>query len=308
MRFFNGRDTSDRVGGGISRTTIEKIDDSKFFQQHTVNGLSGEKQQSIEHVHPYGFSTHPKAPSGGMRAEGFLTYLGGMRSHGVNLMTGDRRYRFNSMQEGEVALHDDQGHQMHIARDGMYSSAPNSKKIIAQIMQDDIIPGQRGLNSGSGGGSNGGGGGGGGGSSGAAGSGASGQQFGQTAQKDQKPYASYSMDKNSFVVNHPKLSQIISKQNQVVLQDKKTGIEVNTDNKVYLGQVSGQGSFLPVMLIDGSPAKNTLACKSGGGGGGAAVSVETEVESFDEINIIVLMRREIEELRSRVLRLEEQNG
>ena len=72
-------------------------------------------------------------------------------------------------------------------------------------------------------------------------------------------------------------------------------MEVNTDNKVYLGAISGQRQFLQVMLMDGSPAKNVYGLKSGGGTAAEAEQTET---------IFTTLIKSIEELSARVAALE----
>jgi phage gp45-like len=168
MQHNTSRTSADRHASGLGRTTFEKADDTKLMQNVKFSGVAGEQQQGIEHVHPYGFVNVPKAPtqqqsssgsdgSGSgqtaanqhrMAAESFMSFLGGARSHGVALVTGDRRYRLYKLAEGEVALHDDQGHQVHIRRDGVYVSAPNSKKIYGQVMADDTMPQEQGAKGG----------------------------------------------------------------------------------------------------------------------------------------------------------------
>ena len=168
MKHVTGRGAADRHGNAFSRSVVEKVDDTKLMQNSTHSLHIGEAQDDVEHVHAYGFSNVVKKPTqkqgqqgqqgqqdqqgqggqGGfptqdqdrMAAEAFVTYAGSSRSHGVALVTGDRRYRLYKLEEGEVALHDDQGHQVHIKRDGIYVSAPNSKKIYMQVMADDQMP------------------------------------------------------------------------------------------------------------------------------------------------------------------------
>jgi phage gp45-like len=123
---------------------VEGVDDTKLMQESKHSLFEGEQQDQIEHVHPYGFVNVPKKPTGSGKlrkaAEAFMSFLGGNRSHGIAMVVGDRRYRLYKLEEGEVALHDDQGHQVHIKRDGVFVSAPQSKKVVAQIMDDDHLP------------------------------------------------------------------------------------------------------------------------------------------------------------------------
>lgn len=151
MKHLPTRYVGERVGNSISRTIVEKVDDSKLMQFHQLSGYAGEQQQQIEHVHPYGFVNVVQPPSGGsgaggvsggnrMGAEGFMGFMGGGRSHGVVFVAGDRRFRLYKLQNGEVALHDDLGHQVHLTRNGVVISSPNSKKFAHQVMQSDALP------------------------------------------------------------------------------------------------------------------------------------------------------------------------
>jgi hypothetical protein len=62
----------------------------------------------------------------------------------------------------------------------------------------------------------------------------------------------------------------VNTAHQFLTQGMEKGIEIAKDDKVYLGAKSGAGSFLRVMLEDGSIAENVFGLKGAGGGGGAA--------------------------------------
>lgn len=196
MRHSNSRSSADRLGNSMGRTVLEKVDDEKLMQETTQSLLGEEKQEKIELAHPYGFTSVPQAPTGNGKlrkaAEAFMLFMGAGRSHGVAIVAGDRRYRLYKLKGGEVALHDDQGMQVHLSRDGVFVSVPNSKKVVSQIMKDDKLPQD---DSGGSGGSSGGG------SSGS--SGGSGQKSGQIAQAKRETIATHTMDKDSVTVCHP---------------------------------------------------------------------------------------------------------
>lgn len=144
MRHTSTRGGADRHANGLSRTAVEAVDDTKPMQETTHSLFTDEQQALIEHVHPYGFTAVPVKPSGqgAMRraAEAFMSFMGAGRSHGIAVAIGDRRFRLYKLKEGEVALHDNQGHQIHIANDGITVSSPNSKKVVHQVMQSDQMP------------------------------------------------------------------------------------------------------------------------------------------------------------------------
>jgi phage baseplate assembly protein V len=120
MKHSTSRDSANRHGNSLTRTTYEDSDDTKLIQEVHVRLFHSEQQDTIEHMHPYGFSTKPKKPtgSGALRqaAESILAFLGGNRSHGIAMMVADRRYRPNNLTEGEVVLHEDQGNQVYLSR------------------------------------------------------------------------------------------------------------------------------------------------------------------------------------------------
>jgi phage gp45-like len=141
---LSARNSADRHGNALGRTAVEAVDDTKAMQESTHSLFTNEQQAQIEHVHPYGFTNVPKKPTGqgAMRraAEAFMSYMGAGRSHGIAMVVGDRRFRLYKLQEGEVALYDDQGHQIHLTRNGIVTSAPNSKVVAHQVMQSDDKP------------------------------------------------------------------------------------------------------------------------------------------------------------------------
>lgn len=83
--------------------------------------LDGEVLDNVARVEPYGFSYRPKAG-----AQTYLLFPAGDRSYGVAIVVGDKRYQM-SLQEGEVALHDDEGNHVHIRRGGVVEVKAKSK-------------------------------------------------------------------------------------------------------------------------------------------------------------------------------------
>lgn len=88
-----------------------------------VKVLDGETLDNIDRVEPYGFSYRPKK---GSRAH--LFFPSGDRSYGVALVIGDKRYQMD-LQEGEVALHDDEGNHVHLKRGGVIEVKAATKVI-----------------------------------------------------------------------------------------------------------------------------------------------------------------------------------
>jgi phage gp45-like len=120
MQRGNTLRSTESIGNYISRTTVQSADHTQQWQELTHKVFQDEQADSIEHVHPYGFTSVVQPPSeNGQAAEGIVAYLGGDRSHGVVLVVGDRRYRMTGMKNGEVAIHDDQQQSVHITRTGI---------------------------------------------------------------------------------------------------------------------------------------------------------------------------------------------
>jgi phage gp45-like len=122
------RDAARRAFISISRGTIVKADDTKRWQEVEVRGELGERYKNVEHVHPYGFSATPKPPADDKTheaAEAIIVFPDGSRSHPIVLAVGDRRYRLQLKGDGEVALHDDQGQQVYLARDRVVIHSSN---------------------------------------------------------------------------------------------------------------------------------------------------------------------------------------
>lgn len=74
--------------------------------------LSDEVLPNLDRVEPYGFSYRPKPG-----AECYLLFPSGDRSYGVAIVIGDKQYNMQ-LEEGEVALHDDEGNYVHLKRGG----------------------------------------------------------------------------------------------------------------------------------------------------------------------------------------------
>lgn len=127
-------EAAQRVFNGIARGTLVKADDAHKWQEVRVRTEFGDDWSGVEVAHPYGFTAVAKPPADGKTsdaAECVVVFPDGDRSHPIVIAIGDRRYRLQNLQEGEVALHDDQGQKVHHQRDGILISSP--LKITLQI-------------------------------------------------------------------------------------------------------------------------------------------------------------------------------
>lgn len=102
------------VGNMLARGTVALVSAASKMQTLQVRLLSGEVKDGLEHIEPYGFTSHPHPG-----AEAVTLFFGGDRSHGMAIVVGDRRYRLLALAAGEVALHDDMGQKIHLTRTGI---------------------------------------------------------------------------------------------------------------------------------------------------------------------------------------------
>ena len=102
----------------ISRCTVGLVNAATKLQSLQIRMMAGEVKDEVEHLEPYGFTSHPLRG-----AEGVAVFPGGDRSHGVVIVIADRKYRLQGLKPGEVALHDDQGQCVHLTREGIVVKA-----------------------------------------------------------------------------------------------------------------------------------------------------------------------------------------
>lgn len=103
----------------FSPTIGLRIGDAKV----QVRALDGEPLSNIDRIEPYGFSYRPKA---GCRP--YVFFPNGDRTYGFALVVADKRYQM-TLQEGEVALHDDEGNHVAILRGGIIKAKAATKVI-----------------------------------------------------------------------------------------------------------------------------------------------------------------------------------
>ena len=108
------RRLSQRVMSALARATISLVDDNGKVQllQLQVSAL-----QSIDRVPrfaEYGMTSNPPANS-----EAIVVFVGGDRSNGVVIATGNAQYRVTGLATGEVCVHDDTGQKVYLSQSGM---------------------------------------------------------------------------------------------------------------------------------------------------------------------------------------------
>jgi len=121
------------------RAIINLVNDTGSFQLVQVDRLADETDDGLERFAEYGLASNP--PAG---AEAVVISLGGVRSHGVVIATGHRRYRLKGLANGEVALYDDKSQVIKLGADGISITTPLPASIEAAsltITADTTIDG-----------------------------------------------------------------------------------------------------------------------------------------------------------------------
>lgn len=107
-------DAKGRLRLMVGRCILRAITDGGAVQTVQAQLLADELQDDVERIQQYGYTSVP-LPG----AEGVVVFVGGNRDHGIVIATEDRRYRLKGLKGGEVALYDDLGHAVHLARTGI---------------------------------------------------------------------------------------------------------------------------------------------------------------------------------------------
>lgn len=116
-----------RVRLVVSRAVVRAVNDSLKLQGVQISLLKGEAQD-VERFQEYGFTSRPH-----VGAEAVTVSLGGDRGHTIVIAVDDRRYRLTGLEEGEVALYDDQGSKVVLRRGG-----------ILQVFAEQVVLGAEG--------------------------------------------------------------------------------------------------------------------------------------------------------------------
>lgn len=120
----------------LSRAVVSLINDAAKAQELQVDLLADETQDGVERWQNYGFTSHP-LPG----AEALVGCVGGLRSHAVAIVVQDRRFRLVNLQPGEVALYDDLGNVVHLAREEVLIEGVAKVRVVAPtviVESDDV--------------------------------------------------------------------------------------------------------------------------------------------------------------------------
>ncbi|MEM5371364.1 phage baseplate assembly protein V [Paraburkholderia azotifigens] len=119
----------------LLRGTVALTTASTKMQTLQVKLLQDDTPLPLEHFEPYGFTSRPKAG-----AEVVAAFFDGNRSHGVVLVAADRRYRLQTLDDGDVALFDDKGQSIVLGADGI--TITGNVKVFGTILAMEGIHGQ----------------------------------------------------------------------------------------------------------------------------------------------------------------------
>ena len=120
----------------LSRAVVSLINDAAKAQELQVDLLADETQDGVERWQNYGFTSHP-LPG----AEALVGCVSGLRSHAVAIVVQDRRFRLVNLQPGEVALYDDLGNVVHLAREEVLIEGAAKVRVVAPVViaeSDDV--------------------------------------------------------------------------------------------------------------------------------------------------------------------------
>jgi len=120
-----------RVALLAARAAVRRVDDTEKMQTLQADLLAGNTKDGIEHFQHYGFTSKPRPPSGSMGPEGIGLALGGSRAHTAIICVDDRRYRLKALEDGEVALYDDQGQVVKLGRSLLHVKGTTKVKVEA---------------------------------------------------------------------------------------------------------------------------------------------------------------------------------
>lgn len=108
-----------RIEMMVARAVVRGVNDVLKLQGLQIEALDEEIHDEAERFQNYGFTAVPFAD-----AEAVIVFAGGLRSHPLVIAVDDRRYRLTGLEEGEVAIYDDQEQVVHLKRDQILVKSP----------------------------------------------------------------------------------------------------------------------------------------------------------------------------------------
>ncbi|BCQ23164.1 phage baseplate assembly protein [Caballeronia sp. NK8] len=108
------RRLSQRVMSALARATISLVDDSGRAQLLQVQSSAMQTIDKVPRFAEYGMTSNPPKNS-----EAIVLFVGGDRSNGVVVATGNAQYRVTGLASGEVCIHDNTGQKVYLSQAGM---------------------------------------------------------------------------------------------------------------------------------------------------------------------------------------------
>lgn len=108
-----------RVRLTARRAVVTLVNDALKTQEVQITVFNDETLDQVERLQNYGLTSHPHPGS-----DVAVLALGGSTSHSIAVVVADKRYRLTGLEEGEVALHDDQGQVVFLRRCGIEIKTP----------------------------------------------------------------------------------------------------------------------------------------------------------------------------------------
>lgn len=118
-----------RIATMVGRCILHAVNAATGIQTVQVQVLADEVMDGVEHMEPYGFTSHPQPG-----AEGVLLNVAGQRGAAVAVCLGNRLFRLKGLKAGEVALYTDEGDQLVFKR-GRHVELTT---LHARIMAEDV--------------------------------------------------------------------------------------------------------------------------------------------------------------------------
>jgi len=100
-----------RLAGRALIRRVRYANKIRYFQVQQEGGMPLDNVEHVEHVEPFGFTSHPLP-----NAEAVVLAFNGNGSNSVAIMAGDQRYRL-VIDEGEAAIYNHHGDKVHLKKD-----------------------------------------------------------------------------------------------------------------------------------------------------------------------------------------------
>lgn len=117
----------DKVVLMLSRGLLASVDDSTDIQLLKVAVSDDTVLDEVEHIHPYGLSSHAPVDGG----EVLIGCIGGNREDAIALAVGNSTYHIKDLAEGEVVIYSKFGQTILLKEDGSIIMTPaDGKKLV----------------------------------------------------------------------------------------------------------------------------------------------------------------------------------